>query len=160
MSGDRPEPDQLVRVVSAERIFRLIHPSWYKDGHLQSACLQTKEWKGKPSKTDYGPSVFVVSKLAPEQDAGACRHPDIAALVSANPSWSTWGLAEIPVGVLEERGLVVRLSPMDCQQFPALKQAHASLFGVTSDTRDMVVEALDRYIISRGPEGILRPPKG
>ena len=99
-------------------MIRLVHPTQYTD-RLESACLPTKQWKGKPDAIDYGPSVYVASVL------------DVLDLERAEPKWRTWGVIRVQIKAMSHLGITVRWTPMDCP-YPSLRNAHATIFGITS----------------------------
>jgi hypothetical protein len=128
MLGARPTPEQLEEAAPHEFVLRLVHPTSYT-GRLETSCLPSRDWKGKPTATDYGPSAFLEARLP----------GGVAELEAANHDWKRFGVVRLQIRELNERGVVVRMTPMDCQ-FPTIAHAHATLFGVTSANRDDVVE--------------------
>ena len=133
--AERPPVEQLSIVADHEWVIRLVHPAHYNDGHLESACLPSRDWKGKPDSRDYGPSMY------------AAFIRDLRELEQANPAWLQFGVVRVRVGALKPLGLSVRLTPMDCDaRFDAVRDAHATLLGVTSENRDDVVALFGRHL--------------
>ncbi len=135
MGEERPPAEQLPLVGDGEHVLRLVHPAHYVDGRLENACLPSRDWKGKPDPRDYGPSVYVASIR------------NVAGLEAANPAWQKFGVVRVEVAELQQLGLTVRFTQMDCDaRFEDLRPAHATLFGVTAENRDDVVALLARHL--------------
>ncbi|MBK6694798.1 MAG: hypothetical protein IPG50_21705 [Myxococcales bacterium] len=96
---------------------------------MKTASLPTKEFEGTPTPSNYGPSVYVASRLP----------NDLASLEAAKPAWKGYGVARFAASALRKIGVDVRYSSHDCQ-IAELKPAHASLLDISSrEMRDKVV---------------------
>jgi hypothetical protein len=133
MVGKRPRPEDLPLVDDGESVIRLVDPVHYIDERLETAHLPMRQ----PSPDDYGPSVFVASKLP----------RDVADLEAANVEWKKYGVARVLVGDLRRCGIEVRWTCEDCKLDEPLPSAHATIFGVTTrQIRDDVVGLIEKNL--------------
>ena len=144
MSSERPPWTELEPLGDQDMVFRLVRPGDYVHDAPEGTRLQLSHMptqRPPPSNRSYGPSVFAESKLANGLDD----------LQAAQPKWSTWGVAKIPVGELrrvqmEGVQVDVRFSPQDCE-IPSVRHAHASLINVDRKARNALVRLIESYLI-------------
>jgi hypothetical protein len=66
-------------------------------------------------------------------------------LHEAYPKWATWYVAELPVVAVKALKVEVRYSPQDCE-FEAVRDAHASLIGVTRLIRLELIRLIEQHL--------------
>jgi hypothetical protein len=126
------------RVASNEVVIRFVNKMHYVPGAPEGSRLIPAHMKSDQFAPPSRPSLFVKSVRSLSQ------------LEEAWPKWSLQGVIEIEVGDLERMGLRVVFSPEDCN-LPSIRDAHASLEGVTGENRDQVVDLLASRLV--------RPPR-
>jgi hypothetical protein len=139
VSGDRPEPGDLVDVPDEEYLVRLVGSHAYEANapggrFITAAWIPSSQYKTHPNS--YGPSVWVESKLP----AG------VASLEKLRPDWAKQGLVRVRVADVRACSIQVKYSPQD-SCFPEHADAHASFVGVDRVKRDDLVDVCQNLIV-------------
>jgi hypothetical protein len=65
--------------------------------------------------------------------------------MAANPKWTNYAVVKVPLRDLEALGFGVQLTPEQCP-FESIRQAHASIFGVTGENRQQAIDLFGRCV--------------
>jgi hypothetical protein len=125
----------LSAVATDEILVRFVHPNHYSrtapDGsRVTLANLRREEFE---PAGQHQPSVYVESICS------------VAELEAANARWVAYGILKVRVRELETLGLRVFLTPEQCL-VDRIRHAHASIFGVTGENRQRVIDLFGRCV--------------
>jgi hypothetical protein len=123
-------------LASDEFVIRFVHTSQYdssaaEGSRVRLANLRRDEFQPREK---HQPSVYLESRCS------------VAQIEAANPKWTRQAVLRIRIGDLRKLELEVVRSPSQCP-FETIREAHASILGVTSENRESVIALFGRSVV-------------